>query len=60
VDAAAVRAALEAVGALAPPEFDDLPSDPAEMERLEAELEAWLDTLSEPLSLSEAVIEDRG
>jgi hypothetical protein len=62
VDMAAVCAALEAAGVLLPPpQFDDLPSDPAEMEALIRKDEAWLlATFKEPLGLSEAVIEDRG
>jgi hypothetical protein len=57
-----VRAALAAAGLLVPPpEFDDLPTDPAELEALEREDDAWLlATLTRPLGLSEAVIEDRG
>jgi hypothetical protein len=61
VDMAAVCAALEAAGVLLPPpQFDEPPMDPAELERLEQEVYAWLDSLPEPLGLSEAVIEDRG
>ena len=61
VDAAAVREAPEAVGALVPfPESDDLPVSPAELEQLEQEIYARLDSLPEPLGLTEAVIEDRG
>lgn len=62
LDRAAVRAALAAAGLLVPPpEFDDLPTDPAELEALEREDEAWLlATFTRPLGLSEAVIEDRG
>jgi hypothetical protein len=62
LDPAEVRAALAAVGLLVPlPEFDDLPTDPAEREALERDDEAWLlATFTKPLGLSEAVIEDRG
>lgn len=58
---AAVLAALEAAGLLLPPpEFDDLPTDPAELDALIRKDEAWLlATFKEPLGLSEAVIEDR-
>jgi hypothetical protein len=58
----AVCAALEAAGVLLPPpQFDDLPSDPTELEALIRKDEAWLlATFKEPLGLSEAVIEDRG
>src|SRR5438105_659599 len=61
VDMAAVCAALEASGVLLPPaQFDEPPMDPAELERLEQEVYTWLDSLPEPLGLTEAVIEDRG
>lgn len=62
LDPALVRAALSAAGLLVPPpEFDDLPTDPAELEALEREDEArLLATFTRPLGLSEAVIEDRG
>lgn len=54
-------AALEAAGVLLPsPQFEDPPMTPAELERLEHEVYAWLDALPEPLALTEAVIEDRG
>jgi hypothetical protein len=62
LDREAVRAALAAAGLLfPPPEFDDLPTDPAVLEALEREDEAWLlATFTKPLGLSAAVIEDRG
>jgi len=62
LDPAVVRAALAAAGLLVPPpEFDDLPMDPVELEALEREDEAWLlASFTRPLGLSEAVIEDRG
>ena len=51
---------LAAAGLLAPPLEDaDLPTDPAEIEALEQEYEAWVDSLPEPLGLAEAVMEDR-
>jgi hypothetical protein len=57
-----VRAALAAAGLLVPaPDFDDLPTDPAQLEALERQDETWLlATFTRPLRLSEAVIEDRG
>jgi hypothetical protein len=57
---AAVRAALAEAGLLgSPPDDSDLPTDPAEIAALEREHEAWLATLTEPIGLAEAVIEDR-
>jgi hypothetical protein len=38
---------------------EDVPTAPEEIEALEREWEAWVDAQSEPLGLSEAVIEDR-
>src|SRR5438067_2096977 len=50
---------LEAAGLLLPPPEElDLPLG-KEAEELEAELAAWLETQTEPLGLSQAVIEDR-
>src|SRR5687768_11677449 len=50
---------LMAAGLLAPkPPMDD-PLMDAELEALEAEVDAWLDQLPEPLGLAEAVIADR-
>jgi hypothetical protein len=50
---------LDAAGLLAPKRFDpDLPSG-EELLKLEAEVDAWLESLTEPLGLSEAVIADR-
>jgi hypothetical protein len=52
-------AKLRAAGLLAPkPDRPDLPTG-AEAEALEAKLYAWLDSLPEPLGLSEAVLEER-
>lgn len=57
--AGSVRDRLAAAGLLATlPDTDDVPSI-AELAVLEAEVEAWLDALPEPLGLSEAVIADR-
>jgi hypothetical protein len=57
----AVKARLSAAGLLvAPPATDDVPTDPAEIETLEQEYEAWVDSLPEPLGLTEAVLEERG
>jgi hypothetical protein len=57
---AVVREALAAAGLLgAPPAANDLPTDPAARLALEQEIEDWLDSLTEPLGLAEAVIEDR-
>ena len=54
-----VRDQLMAAGLLAPkPPMDD-PLTDAELEALEAEVDAWLDQLPEPLGLAEAVIADR-
>lgn len=61
VELAAVCADLEAAGILLPPpQFDAPPMDSAELERLEQEVYAWLDSLPVPLGLTGAVIEDRG
>ena len=50
---------LTAAGVLEPrPEMPGLPSG-AEARALEAEVQAWLDGLSEPLGLSEALLEER-
>src|SRR3954466_6062602 len=51
LDPAAVRAALAAAGLLVPPpEFDDLPTDPADVEALQLKDEAWLlATFAKPL-----------
>jgi len=56
-----VRAALSAAGLLgAPPDDADLPTDPAEVAALERDDEDWLlATFTQPLGLSDAVIEDR-
>ena len=50
---------LAAAGLLAakPPLEDELTDD--ELRLLEAEHEAWLESLSEPLNLAEAVLDDR-
>ena len=50
---------LAAAGLLAPqpPLVDELTDD--KLRELEAEHEAWLDSLSEPLDLAEAVLADR-
>jgi hypothetical protein len=57
--AGSVRDQLAAAGLLAPiPETEDVPTA-EELQALEAEVEAWLDALPEPLGLSEAVIADR-
>ncbi len=42
------------------PDDPDLPTTDEEIEALEREHEEWLATRTEPLGLSEAVIEDRG
>ena len=57
----AVREALAAAGLLgSPPDDSDLPTDPAEIEAMMEEDEAWiLATFTQPLGLAEAVIEDR-
>ncbi len=54
-----VRQLLAAGLVAAPDEDEDVPADPEEIEALEREHEAWLATLSEPLGLTEAVLEDR-
>lgn len=57
---ASIESILTAAGLLEPvPEEDDLPLG-TDIEALEREYEAWLDTLTEPLGLSEAILEDRG
>ena len=54
-----VESALAAAGLLVPPPDDsDLPP-PEDVEALEEEYEAWLATQTEPLGLTEAVLEDR-
>jgi hypothetical protein len=54
-----VVAKLRAAGLLVPkPDDPDLPTG-AEAAALEAELYAWLDSLPEPLGLSEAVLKER-
>jgi hypothetical protein len=55
---ASIESILTAAGLLVPPEEGDVPSED-ELEKLEQEYEAWLDTLTEPLGLSEAILEDR-
>jgi hypothetical protein len=50
---------LASVGLLAPKRFDPDAPNPEELQELEAEHEAWLSSLSEPLDLAEAVIADR-
>jgi hypothetical protein len=53
-----LRERLAAAGLLAPlPDDPDL--DDADLEELEREHDAWVATLTEPLGLSEAVLEDR-
>ncbi len=54
----AIDARLNAAGVLAPPPEDAEMTDD-ELAALEAEVEAWLDSLPGPLGLSEAVLEDR-
>jgi hypothetical protein len=50
---------LAAAGLLAPkPPLDEVLSD-EELRALEAEVDAWLDQLPEPLNLAEAVLADR-
>jgi hypothetical protein len=56
----AIIARLASAGALAPPpDGDDAPADPVELEALEREHQAWLVTQTEPLGLSEAVLAER-
>jgi hypothetical protein len=62
LDPMTIRSALAADGLLgAQPDDADLPTDPAEIAALERADEAWLlATFTEPLGLSDAVLEDRG
>jgi len=54
-----VAARLQAAGLLAViPHNDDTPT-PDELRALEAELDDWLDSLPEPLGLTEAVLAER-
>lgn len=57
--AGSVRAQLEAAGFLATMHFgDDVPTG-EKLADLEAEVEAWLNALPEPLGLSDAVLAER-
>jgi hypothetical protein len=60
-DPVIVRAALAAAGLLGDqPDDTGLPTDPAEIAALERADEAWLlTTFTEPLGLSDVVLEDR-
>ena len=56
---ASIEDRLSAAGLLAPPPSFDDALDGAELEALEAELEAWLERQPTSLGLTEAVLEDR-
>ena len=54
-----VTARLQAAGLLAVLPYDENTPTPEELEALEAELDEWLDSLPEPLGLSEAILAER-